>query len=33
VNAFREEIERMQNEPSPAIKRNQLSLLEGKSKE
>ena len=33
VNAFREEIERMQNEPSPANKRNQLSLLEGKSKE
>ena len=28
VNAFREEIERMQNEPSAAIKRNQLSLLE-----
>jgi transcriptional repressor NrdR len=28
VNAFREEIERMQNEPSAAIRRNQLSLLE-----
>ena len=31
VNAFREEIERMQNEPSAAIKRNQLSLLDGKN--
>jgi transcriptional repressor NrdR len=27
VNAFREEIERMQNEPSAAVKKNQLSLL------
>lgn len=31
VNAFREEIERMQSEPSAAIKRNQLSLLDGKN--
>jgi transcriptional repressor NrdR len=29
VNAFREEIERMQKEPSPAVKKNQLSLLDG----
>jgi transcriptional repressor NrdR len=28
VNAFREEIERMQKEPSPAVKKNQLSLLD-----
>ena len=28
VNAFREEIERLQNEPSPELKRNQLSLLQ-----
>lgn len=28
VNAFREEIERMQNEPSAAVKKNQLSLLD-----
>lgn len=28
VNAFREEIERMQSEPSAAVKRNQLSLLD-----
>ena len=28
VNAFREEIERLQNEPSAAVKKNQLSLLE-----
>ncbi len=27
VNAFREEIERMQNEPSAAVKKSQLSLL------
>ena len=27
VNAFREEIERMQSEPSPAVKKSQLSLL------
>lgn len=33
VNAFREEIERMQNEPSPAIRRNQLPLLEVKGEE
>lgn len=30
VNAFREEIERLQNEPSAAVKKNQLSLLDGK---
>lgn len=28
VNAFREEIERLQSEPSAAVKKNQLSLLE-----
>ncbi len=28
VNAFREEIERMQKEPSPAVRKNQLSLLD-----
>jgi transcriptional repressor NrdR len=28
VNAFREEIERMQSEPSAAVKKNQLSLLD-----
>lgn len=28
VNAFREEIERLQNEPSAAVKKNQLSLLD-----
>lgn len=28
VNAFREEIERMQKEPSPAVKKSQLSLLD-----
>lgn len=28
VNAFREEIERLQNEPSASVKKNQLSLLE-----
>ncbi|MEJ2407245.1 MAG: transcriptional regulator NrdR [Candidatus Thiodiazotropha sp.] len=28
VNAFREEIERMQNEPSAEVKKNQLSLLD-----
>lgn len=28
VNAFREEIERLQNEPSPEVRRNQLDLLE-----
>lgn len=37
VNAFREEIERMQSEPSAAVKKSQLSLLEkpkkNKSKE
>lgn len=35
VNAFREEIERLQNEPSAEVKRNQLSLLDSlaKSKE
>ena len=30
VNAFREEIERLQKEPSAAVKRNQLSLLDSK---
>lgn len=29
VNAFREEIERLLNEPSEAVRRNQLSLLDG----
>lgn len=29
VNAFREEIERLQNEPSPQVRRNQLPLLDG----
>jgi transcriptional repressor NrdR len=33
VNAFREEIERMQNEPSAAVKKNQLSLLDTVKKE
>ncbi|MGM0593708.1 MAG: transcriptional regulator NrdR [Pseudomonadota bacterium] len=28
VNAFREEIERMQSEPSAAVRKNQLSLLD-----
>lgn len=27
ANAFREEVERLQNEPSPELRRNQLSLL------
>ena len=29
VNAFREEIERLQNEPSAEVRKNQLSLLDG----
>lgn len=29
VNAFREEIEKLQREPSPELKRSQLSLLDG----
>jgi transcriptional repressor NrdR len=33
VNAFREEIERLQNSASPELKRRQLSLLDTKSKE
>ncbi len=33
VNAFREEIERMQSEPSAAVKKNQLSLLDTVKKE
>ncbi len=31
VNAFREEIERLQSEPSPEARRNQLTLLDGES--
>lgn len=30
VNAFREEIERLEREPSPEVKRQQLSLLPGR---
>jgi len=33
VNAFREEIERMQNEPSAEVKKNQLSLLDSVKKD
>ena len=33
VNAFREEIERMQNEPSAAVKKSQLSLLNNLKKD
>lgn len=33
VNAFREEIERMQSEPSASVKKNQLSLLDTMKKE
>jgi len=29
VNAFREEIERLQNEPSPQVRKSQLTLLDG----
>ncbi len=32
VNAFREEIERLQNEPSAEVKKSQLSLLDSLSK-
>jgi transcriptional repressor NrdR len=32
VNAFREEIERLQSEPSAEVKRNQLSLLDNLAK-
>ncbi len=32
VNAFREEIERLQSQPSPEVKRKQMDLLEGEKK-
>jgi transcriptional repressor NrdR len=32
VNAFREEIERLQSEPSAEVKKNQLSLLDNLAK-
>lgn len=32
VNAFREEIERLQSEPSPQVRKNQLPLLGGEEK-
>ena len=32
VNAFREEIERLQNEPSAQVRKNQLPLLDGDEK-